>query len=94
MKSQASSASFGGHELLDRREYVGIEEISGPIVAIRGIHDVGYNELVEVVDGRGNVRLGMTLEVSTGAAVVQVFEGTSGLRLGTTKVRFTGRPEY
>jgi V/A-type H+-transporting ATPase subunit B len=92
MKSEASSARSGEHELLDKREYVGIEEISGPIVAISGIHDVGYNELVEVVDGRGNVRLGMTLEVSTGAAVVQVFEGTSGLKLGTTKVRFTGRP--
>ncbi len=92
MKSEASSASSGEYELLDRREYLGIEEISGPIVAISGIHDVGYNELVEIVDGRGNVRLGMTLEVSTGAAVVQVFEGTSGLKLGTTKVRFTGRP--
>jgi V/A-type H+-transporting ATPase subunit B len=92
MKSEASSASSGEHELLDRREYVGIEEISGPIVAISGIHDVGYNELVEILDGQGNVRLGMTLEVSTGAAVVQVFEGTAGLKLGTTKVRFTGRP--
>jgi V/A-type H+-transporting ATPase subunit B len=92
MKSEASSHRPGEHELLDRREYVGIEEISGPIIAIRGIHDVGYNELVEVLDGRGNVRLGMTLEVSPGAAVVQIFEGTPGLRLGTTKVRFTGRP--
>jgi V/A-type H+-transporting ATPase subunit B len=92
MNSEASSASAGGHELLDRREYVGIEEISGPLVAVDGIHDVGYNELVEVVDGRGNVRLGMTLEVSPGAAVIQIFEGTSGLKLGTTKVRFTGRP--
>jgi V/A-type H+-transporting ATPase subunit B len=92
MKSQASSDKPGDPKLLDRREYVGIDEISGPIVAISGIHEVGYNELVEVVDDRGNVRLGMTLEVSTGAAVVQVFEGTSGLKLGTTKVRFMGRP--
>ncbi len=92
MKSEASSANSSEHELLDRREYVGIGEISGPLVAISGIHDVGFNELVEIVDGRGNVRLGMTLEVSTGAAVVQVFEGTSGLTLGTTRVRFTGRP--
>ena len=92
MKSEAPSDKPGEHELLDRREYVGIEEISGPIIAISGIHHVGYNELVEVVDGRGNLRLGMTLEVSTGAAIVQVFEGTSGLKLGTTKVRFTGKP--
>jgi V/A-type H+-transporting ATPase subunit B len=92
MKSEASSASQESRELLDRREYVGIEEISGPIIAISGVHSVGYNELVEVVDGQGKTRLGMTLEVSPGAAVVQVFEGTSGLTLGTTRVRFTGRP--
>jgi V/A-type H+/Na+-transporting ATPase subunit B len=78
--------------LLDQREYVGLDEVSGPIVAISGIHNVGYNELVEVVDRRGKVRLGMTLEVSEGAAVVQVFEGTSGLKLTDTRVRFRGEP--
>ena len=78
--------------LLDQREYVGLEEVSGPIVAVRGIHNVGYNELVEVVDHHGKTRLGMTLEVSEGAAVVQVFEGTSGLKLAGTRVRFRGEP--
>jgi len=92
MESGTSSNSRKRRDLLDRREYVGIQEISGPLVALTGIHDVGYNELVEVIDGRGRVRLGMTLEVSSGAAVVQVFEGTSGLKLGTTRVRFRGEP--
>jgi V/A-type H+-transporting ATPase subunit B len=79
-------------ELLDQREYLGVQEISGPIVVIRGIHHVGYNELVEIVDGRGVLRLGMTLEVSEDAAVIQVFEGTSGLKLESTRVRFKGEP--
>jgi V/A-type H+-transporting ATPase subunit B len=92
MNSEASSGSGDRRDLLDQREYVGIDEISGPIVAISGIHDVGYNELVEIIDETGRIRLGMTLEVSTGAAIVQVFEGTSGLRLGSTKVRFRGEP--
>ncbi len=92
MSSEASLDRPRRRDLLDQREYVGIEEISGPIVALRGIHDVGYNELVEVIDGTGRVRLGMTLEVSSGAAVVQVFEGTSGLKLGSTRVRFRGEP--
>ncbi len=78
--------------LLNEREYVGVDEIYGPIVAVSGIHDVGYNELVEIVDDTGRVRLGMTLEVATGAAIVQVFEGTSGLKLATTRVRFRGEP--
>ena len=92
MNSEASSHSGQDRNLLDQRDYVGIDEISGPIIAISGIHDVGYNELVEVLDEAGRVRLGMTLEVSTGAAIVQVFEGTSGLKLGSTRVRFRGQP--
>ncbi|MCC6797933.1 MAG: V-type ATP synthase subunit B [Candidatus Hydrogenedentes bacterium] len=78
--------------LLDRREYIGVDEVAGPILAISGIHNVGYNELIEIVDAGENVRLGMTLDVSEGAAVAQVFEGTSGLRPGATRVRFRGEP--
>ena len=92
MNSQAYTPDPADNRLLDRREYVGVNEISGPVVAIRNIHNVGYNELVEILDDRGRARLGMTLEVSEGAAVVQVFEGTSGLRLGNTRVRFRGEP--
>ncbi len=92
MNSAASTVERESLRLLDQREYVGADEVSGPILAITGIHNVGYNELVEITDAQGRVRLGMTLEVSEGAAIVQVFEGTSGLRLGDTRVRFTGTP--
>lgn len=92
MSSQPSMPDSQADELLDQREYLGVQEISGPIVVIRGIHHVGYNELVEIVDGRGVLRLGMTLEVSEDAAVIQIFEGTSGLKLESTRVRFKGEP--
>jgi V/A-type H+-transporting ATPase subunit B len=92
MNSRASTPDPRDYRLLDRREYVGVNEISGPVIAIENVHNVGYNELVEIHDGRGRPRLGMTLEVSEGAAVVQVFEGTSGLRLESTRVRFRGQP--
>ncbi len=92
MTSQASTAEARQRQLLDDREYVGLDEVSGPIVAVSGIHNVGYNELVEIVDRRGKGRLGMTLEVAEGAAVVQVFEGTAGLKLADTRVRFRGHP--
>ncbi|NLT60707.1 MAG: V-type ATP synthase subunit B [Candidatus Hydrogenedentes bacterium] len=92
MNSQASTAETSHRRLLDDREYVGLDEVSGPIVGVSGIHNVGYNELAEIVDRRGTTRLGMTLEVSEGAAVIQVFEGTSGLKLGDTRVRFRGHP--
>jgi len=78
--------------LLTYREYQGIEEANGPLIFIENIHNVGYNELVEIQDKDGNKRLGVVLEVSEGKAVVQVFEGTYGLTLSDTKVRFSGEP--
>nr|MBN1164680.1 V-type ATP synthase subunit B [Candidatus Krumholzibacteriota bacterium] len=74
------------------REYIGISQVSGPLIAIKGIHNVGYNELAEIVDPTGKIRLGMILESSEGAAVIQVFEGTSGLSIPETRVRFSGEP--
>ncbi|MFO7889234.1 MAG: V-type ATP synthase subunit B [bacterium] len=78
--------------LLKYREYQGIEEAEGPLIFIENIHNVGYNELAEIRDKDGNKRLGVLLEVSEGRAVVQVFEGTYGLTLSDTSVRFSGEP--
>ena len=83
---------FSSKVLLKSREYKGIREISGPLIIIENIHDVGYNELVEIKGGQGEEKLGMVLETSEGAAVVQVFEGTTGLSLPDTVVRFRGEP--
>ena len=74
------------------REYVGLEEIVGPIFFIRNIHNVGYNELVEVIDAQGKYRLGVTLEVGKNYAVVEILEGTSGLSLHNCRVRFNEKP--
>jgi V/A-type H+/Na+-transporting ATPase subunit B len=70
------------------REYVGLDEVSGPIFVIRNIHNVGYNEVVEIVDNEGRSKIGITLEVGKGMAVVQVLGGTSGLSLNNCRVRF------
>lgn len=74
------------------REYCGLEEIVGPIFFIRNIHNVGYNELVEVIDENGKTRLGVTLEVGKGYAVVEVLGGTSGLSFKNCKVNFKEKP--
>jgi len=74
------------------REYVGLEEVVGPIFIIRNIHNVGYNEVVEVVDKEGKSKLGVTLEVGRGYAVVQVLGGTSGISLRNCRVRFKEEP--
>ncbi|MDP2923181.1 MAG: V-type ATP synthase subunit B [Candidatus Omnitrophota bacterium] len=74
------------------REYSGLNEIVGPIFIIRNIHNVGYNELVEIVDEEGANRIGITLEVGKGYAVVEVLGGTSGLSLKNCRVRFKEKP--
>ncbi len=78
--------------LLLGREYQGAQKIIGPLLFLENIHNVGYNELVEIKTTEGEERLGVVLETSEGAAVVQVFEGTTGLSLVDTVVRFCGEP--
>jgi len=79
-------------ELLKFREYLGIQQVNGPLIALDNIHNVGYNELVEIRDEQGESRIGQVLEADQGAAIVQVFEGTTGLSLAGTAVRFQGTP--
>jgi len=74
------------------REYTELEEIAGQLFVIKNIHNVGYNELVEITEENGAVRIGITLEVGEGYAVVQVLGGTSGLSLKNSRVRFKGEP--
>jgi V/A-type H+-transporting ATPase subunit B len=79
--------------LLAGREYVGVDRIDGPLVFVKNTHPVGYRELVECVDPSGQTRLGIVLDTSAEVVVVQVFEGTSGLTMPGTHVRFRGEPQ-
>lgn len=81
-------------DLLKGREYIGVDKIDGPLLFISNTHSVGYRELVECIDKEGNLRLGIVLESSTDFVVVQIFEGTSGLNIPDTRVRFSGEPLY
>jgi V/A-type H+-transporting ATPase subunit B len=72
-------------------EYTKIEEIKGPLMVIDGVTKASFDELVEIETSEGLRRLGKVLEVGFGKAVVQVFEGTTGLSTSGTKARFLGR---
>lgn len=78
--------------LLAGREYIGVDKIDGSLIFVKNTHPVGYRELIECVDRRGNSRLGIVLESSTNFVVAQIFEGASGLTLPGTRVRFSGKP--
>ena len=73
-------------------EYTNLSGISGPLLFVQGVKGVGYGDLVEIRNGSGEVRTGQTLEVDEEMAVVQVFEGTTGLSIKGTRTTFIGKP--
>ena len=75
------------------KEYLTVSNIVGPLIIVEKISDVKYNELVEIEDATGHRRRGTVLDVSTNQAVVQVFEGTVGLDVNRSRVRFLGRSQ-
>ncbi len=70
--------------------YNTVSEVAGPLMVVEEVEGVGYDEIVEIETPEGEKRNGQVLEVSEGAAVVMVFEGTSGLDTSRTNVRFGG----
>jgi V/A-type H+-transporting ATPase subunit B len=72
--------------------YASLASIQGPLVLVEGVEGVGWDELVEIAADSGPPRHGVVLEVRSDVAVVQVFEGTSGLRLDDARVTFAGAP--
>ena len=72
------------------KEYTSTSEVTGPLMVIEKVKGVAYAELVEVTTSSGEKRLGQVLEITDDKAVVQLFEGTSGIDTKNTKTRFTG----
>lgn len=72
-------------------EYTKVAEIKGPLIIVDEITKASFDELVEIETAEGEIRLGRVLEVGNGKAVVQVFEGTSGLAIAGTKAKFLGK---
>jgi len=72
------------------REYYTVNKISGPLLFVQNVKGVGFGELVRIRTPNGEERRGQVLEARTDLAVVQIFEGTSGLDVSTTSVRFLG----
>ena len=72
-------------------QYSKIAEIKGPLVIVDGVDNAAFDELVEIETTEGERRLGKVLEVGNGKAVVQVFEGTTGLSVSGTNAKFVGK---
>jgi len=73
------------------KEYRTITNLSGPLMVVDKVSEVRYDELVEIELASGERRRGRVLEITTDRALVQVFEGTTGIDIESTKVRFLGK---
>lgn len=73
------------------KEYRSIAEVAGPLMLVRNVEGVTYNELGEIELANGEIRRCKVLEVDGNTALVQLFENAVGINLSNSKVRFLGR---
>ncbi|MFD3156409.1 V-type ATP synthase subunit B [Haloimpatiens sp. FM7330] len=74
------------------KEYRTVTEVVGPLMVVEGVEGVKYDELVQIELQTGEKRRGKVLEVNGDKAMVQLFEGSTGINLKGTKAKFLGRP--
>ncbi len=72
-------------------EYRTLQEVAGPLLLVRDVEGVKYEELGEIELANGETRRCRVLEVDGTNALVQLFENAQGINLATSKIRFSGR---
>lgn len=73
-----------------RLDYRTVAAVNGPLVVLENVKNPRYAEIVDLTLGDGTKRRGQVLEVNGDKAVVQVFEGTTGIDNRNTHVEFSG----
>lgn len=74
-------------------EYLGLSEIKGPLVALEGVSNAAYDEIVELtLDNDPHKKLGRIIEIYEDKAIIQVFEGSVNMSLTNTHTKLTGHP--
>ena len=74
-----------------QREYKTIEEVAGPLMLIKQVEGVKYDELGEIELPSGEIRRCKVLEVNGSNVLVQLFDSAAGINIAQSKVRFLGR---
>lgn len=72
------------------KEYRTVREIVGPLLLVGEVSGITYDELVEIELSSGELRRGKVLEVSGDTALIQLFEGATGVSIDDCVVRFLG----
>ncbi|EEA05555.1 vacuolar ATP synthase subunit B, putative [Cryptosporidium muris RN66] len=84
------AAATRDYYVVPRVEYRTVTGVQGPLVILDNVKFPRYNEIVRITLGDGSVREGQVLEVRGSRAIVQVFEGTTGIDNRSCRVEFSG----
>ena len=74
------------------KSFKNISKAVGPLLEVTGVDGALYDELVEVIMPNGEKRRGQVIEINRDMALIEIFEGTTGITPRDSKVRFMGRP--
>ena len=74
------------------KEYKSVIEVKGPLIVVdvKDVKAVMYGEVVDIKSGDGKILHGQVLDAMENTAIIQVFEGTSGLDTKNTSIKFLG----
>mgnify|MGYP000943132048 FL=1 len=73
------------------KEYRTISEVAGPLMLVKDVENVAYDELGVIELPSGETRSCRVLEINGSNALVQLFESAAGINLAESKVKFLGR---
>ena len=73
------------------KEYLTVSEIVGPLMLIEDVEGIKYGELAEITSAGGEIRKGRVLEVEGDKALVQIFEGSRGIEVSGSRIKFLGK---
>ncbi len=75
-----------------QRQYLKLEKIEGPLIVLKGVDDVSYDEMMDIeIEGKEK-RRAKVVRIQGDKVIAQVFEGTTGISTQNAAVTFTGTP--
>ena len=74
------------------KEYQTVSSIYGPLMLVEKVDEAKFGHIVDVELGNGSIRHGQVLQVENDKVLIQVFEGTEGIDVKNSTVRFLGKP--
>ncbi|CAG8460686.1 17397_t:CDS:10 [Cetraspora pellucida] len=85
-----AAAATRNYTVTPRIDYRTVASVNGPLVVLDNVKFPKFAEIVNLTLPDGSIRAGQVLEIQGKRAIIQVFEGTSGVDAKATHVEFTG----